>query len=129
MELSPHGARATAGSLRVSHGVVLHHAWTDDGVVAAPAVTGAQVLHLSVALCVLNDTYREAQRLGLELRGVAVTADGGFDDEWRSTGIRYAVALDTSASAADLARLNAVVDEVAEIPRAVRAGATVARHA
>jgi hypothetical protein len=53
---------------------VLHHTWTDEGVIAAPAANGAQVLHLSVALCVLNDTYREAERLGIEVDGVAVEA-------------------------------------------------------
>jgi hypothetical protein len=128
MELSPHGVRAAAGSLRDGEGVVIHHAWTDEGVVVAPVTTGAQVLHLSVALCVLNDSYREAQRLGIELRGVAVEADGGFDDEWRSTGIEYAVIIDSPASAEEVAGLMAAVDEVAEIPRAVRASATVTRR-
>lgn len=128
MELSPHGVRATAGSLRAEGGVMLDHAWTDHGVVAEPATTGAQVLHLSVALCVLNDTYREAQRLGIELLGVSVDVDGGFDDEWRSTGIEYSVELDTDASAEELARLRTVVDGVAEIPRALRAGTTVTRR-
>ncbi|MET0448467.1 MAG: OsmC family peroxiredoxin, partial [Aeromicrobium sp.] len=83
MDLSPHGVRAGAGSLRTGHGVVLEHVWTDRGVIATPVTTGAQVLHLSVALCVLNDTYREAQRLGIALLGVAVDTDGGFDDDWR----------------------------------------------
>ena len=81
-----------------------------------------------MALCVLNDTYREAQRLGIEIDGVAVEADGGFDDEWQSTGIEYFVALDTHASGEDLEHLNAMVDAVAEIPRAIRAGARVTRH-
>lgn len=129
MDLSPFGVRATAGTLRASEGVVLPHTWTDDGVVAAPASNGAQLLHLSVALCVLNDTYREAARLGVTIDGVAVEADGGFDDEWRSTGIEYAVTVDSPASAPDLAALGAVVDEVAEIPRALRVGAAVARRA
>jgi hypothetical protein len=129
MDLSPLGVRATAGSLRASEGVVLTHTWTDGGVVAGPAVNGAQLLHLSVALCVLNDTYREAERLGIEVDGVAVDADGGFDDEWRSTGIDYWVTLDSRAPADDLARLGVVVDDVAEIPRAVRAGAPVGRRA
>lgn len=129
MELSPFGVRAGAGSLRASEGVVLHHSWTDEGVTAAPAANGAQLLHLSVALCVLNDTYREARRLGIALQGVAVEADGGFDDEWRSTGIAYSVAVDSSAGADDLSRLGAAVDEVAEIPRAIRAGALVTRRA
>ena len=128
MDLSPLGVRATAGTLRALEGVVLHHTWTDEGVVAAPAANGGQLLHLSVALCVLNDTYREAERLGIEVDGVEVEADGGFDDEWRSTGIGYSVTLDSRASAEDLARLGVVVDKVAEIPRAVRAGAPVRRR-
>lgn len=129
MDLSPFGVRATAGTLRASEGVVLHHTWTDEGVVAAPVTNGAQVLHLSVALCVLNDTYREAERIGIKVDGVAVEADGGFDREWRSSGIEYSVTLDSRASTEALRRLHAAVDEVAEIPRAVRAGAPVERHA
>ena len=129
MDLSPLGVRATAGTLRAAEGVVLHHTWTEEGVVASPAGNGAQLLHLSVALCVLNDTYREAERLGIEVAGVAVEADGGFDDEWSSTGIAYSVTLDSPALAEDLARLGAVVDAVAEIPRAIRAGAAVERRA
>ena len=125
MDMSPFGVRATAGTLRAAEGVVLHHTWTDEGVVAAPATNGAHILHLSVALCVLNDTYREAERLGVKVDGVAVEADGRFDDGWRSTGIVYSVMLDSRASAEDVARLRAVVDEIAEIPRAIRAGAPV----
>jgi hypothetical protein len=128
MELSPFGVQAGAGTLRPPEGVVLDHAWTAEGVVAGPATNGAQVLHLSVALCILNDTFREASRLGLDIRGVAVTADGEFDDEWRSTGIEYAVTIDSPASDDDIARLLAVVDEVAEIPRAIRGGAPVTRR-
>jgi len=125
MELSPFGVVATSGTLRAAEGVVLHHAWTDEGVVAAPVSNGAHVLHLSVALCVLNDTYREAERLGITVDGVSVEADGDFDEEWRSTGIEYSVTIDARSSAGDLDHLRAVVDEVAEIPRAVRAGAPV----
>ena len=127
MVLSSNGVSATAGSLRATEGVSLDHAWTDEGAVASPVSNGAQVLHLSVALCVLNDTYREAQRLGIEIEGVAVEADGGFDDEWHSMGIEYAVVLDTDASEEELTQLSAAVDAVAEIPRAIRAGARVTR--
>ena len=128
MELSAFGVRATSGTLRATEGVVLQHSWTTEGVVAGPTTNGAQMLHLSVALCILNDTYREAARLGIALAGVAVEADGSFDDEWRSTGMEYSVILDARAAAEDLARLQAVVDEVAEIPRAIRAGASVTRQ-
>ena len=127
MDLSAFGVRASAGSLRDADGVALQHSWTDEGVVAAPVTNGAQVLHLSVALCVLNDTYREAQRLGIQVDGAAVETDGAFDGEWRSTGITYAVTVDSPASTEEVARLQSVVDEVAEIPRAIRAGAPVTR--
>lgn len=128
MELSPLGVRASAGTLREAEGTRLGHAWTDEGVIAGPTENGAHLLHVSVAFCVLNDTYREAQALGIPIAGVAVEADGGFDEQWRSTGITYAVTLDSPASPDDLERLVAAVDEVAEIPRAVRAGAAVSRR-
>jgi hypothetical protein len=127
MDLSAFGVRASAGTLRDTDGVALQHSWTDEGVVAAPVTNGAQVLHLSVAVCVLNDTYREARRLGIPVDGVAVEADGAFDDEWRSTGIAYAVTIDSPAATEEVARLQSVVDEVAEIPRALREGAPVTR--
>ena len=125
---SPFGVRVSSGTLRAGEGVVLPHAWTEEGVLAGPATNGAQVLHLAVALCVLNDTFREGARLGIPVDGVAVEADGSFDGAWGSTGVEYAVTVDSPASADDLARLVAVVDEVAEIPRALRAGAPVTRR-
>jgi hypothetical protein len=51
----------------------------------------------------------------------------GVRAEWRSTGIEYAVTLESTASAEALARLAAVVDELAGVPRAIRAGASVDR--
>ena len=128
MDLSPFGVRATSGSLRDEVGVELPHAWTREGVVAGPAANGAQLFHLSVAFCVLNDTYREAERLGIDVAGVAVEADGGFDADWNSTGVEYAVTVDSVATADEPAHLAAVVDEVAEVPRVVRAGTSVVRR-
>src|SRR6478609_2658137 len=62
------------------------------------AFTGAHLLHLAAAGCVLNDVYREAERLGVPIDGVRVTASGGFDtDTWQSTGISYAVDIDSPA--------------------------------
>lgn len=119
---------ATAGTLRSADGITLTHAWTDAGVMATAVTNGAQVLHLSVALCVLNDLYREAARLDAELDGVAVRADGSFDEDWHSTGITYDVELDSSTDPIDLARLIETVDGLAEIPRVIRAGATVTRR-
>jgi hypothetical protein len=126
-DLSPFGVAASAGTLRTGVGVNLAHAWTPDGIDAAPASNGAQVLHLAVAVCILNDTFREAKELGIPVDGVAVTADGGYDSDWRSIGIRYSLTIDSPASSGDLGRLIALVDDVAEIPRALRAGTEVRR--
>jgi uncharacterized OsmC-like protein len=104
------------------------HRWTPGGVTVEADFTGGHLLHLAAAGCVLNDVYREAASRGLELTGVRVTAAGGFDTAaWQSTGIDYSVEVSSDAPADDLAQLLAAVDEVAEIPRAIRAGAIVRR--
>jgi uncharacterized OsmC-like protein len=104
------------------------HRWTPDGVTVEADFTGGHLLHLAAAGCVLNDVYREAAKLGIEVQGVRVTAAGGFDTAtWQSTGIDYWVEVSSDASAGELAHLLEVVDDVAEIPRALGAGATVRR--
>lgn len=104
------------------------HRWTPDGVTVEGDFTGGHLLHLAAAGCVLNDVYREATALGVELKGVRVTAAGGFDTTtWQSTGIGYSVEVSSDAPADELARLLEVVDDVAEIPRAIRAGASLRR--
>ncbi|MCA0295218.1 MAG: OsmC family protein [Actinobacteria bacterium] len=103
------------------------HRWTDGGVDAAAGFTGAHVLHLAVAACVLNDLYHEAATLGIPLDGVRVDAEGAFDDNWASTGITYRVEVDSPADSERIKDLIAIVDRVAEIPRALRAGAPVTR--
>jgi len=119
-----------AGSLRAAPGWSVPHRWTPEGVTVDASFTGAHLLHLSVAGCVLNDVYREAATLGVPLAGVRVRARGGFDvDTWASTGIAYDVEVDApAAAAADVQQLLDVVDSVAEIPRAVRHGAPVLRE-
>lgn len=119
-----------AGSLRSRSTDVVEfgHRWTAAGVTVDATFTGAHLLHLAVAGCVLNDVYREAERLDISVRGVRVAASGGFDiDRWESTGIGYTVEVDTDAAAVDVENLLGVVDSVAEIPMAIRAGATVVR--
>jgi hypothetical protein len=122
-----------AGTLRADDGnstavVAFPHAWTDAGVTVRANFTGAHLLHLAAAGCVLNDLYREAAALGLAIDGVRVRAYGDFNpDTWASTGIAYEVELDSGADVQALAQLVTRVDEVAEIPRALRAGASVRR--
>jgi hypothetical protein len=121
----------TAGSLREDPraGWLVPHAWTEGGVVVQAPPNGAGVLHVAVALCVLNDTFREARDRDVDVAGVRVSARGEFDQEtWRSTGVTYAVEVDSPSAAADVSALVAHVDVVAEIPRALRAGMTVERH-
>lgn len=117
----------SAGSLRSAEGVGMPHAWTAEGVSFEGPFTGAHLLHAAVAGCVLNDLYREADRAGLVIRGVRVTASGTFDADWTSGGVEYSVALDSSLSEEQTDELIRSVDQMAEIPRALRAGLTVVR--
>jgi hypothetical protein len=55
------------------------HRWTPGGVTVEADFTGGHLFHLAAAGCVLNDLYREAAALGIELKGVRVIAAGGFD--------------------------------------------------
>ncbi len=104
------------------------HRWTPGGVTAEADFAGGHLFHLAAAGCVLNDLYREAEAPGIELKGVRLTAAGGFNKAtWRSTGIGYSVQVSSGAPADKLARLLEVVDQVAEIPLAIRAGPAVRR--
>lgn len=119
-----------AGSLRAvgDARVDFPHRWTEGGVTVEATFTGAHLLHLAVAGCVLNDVYREAAARNIALDGVRVTASGDFDPAtWHSTGIDYLIDVESSAASETIADLLAAVDEVAEIPRAFRAGAPVRR--
>jgi uncharacterized OsmC-like protein len=119
-----------AGTMMSPSGTAVRfpHRWTDGGVTVEADFTGGHVLHLAVASCVLNDVYREAATLGIDVKGVRVTAAGGFDTAtWRSTGIDYSVEVSSEAPADRLDHLLSMVDQVAEIPQAIRAGAPVQR--
>ena len=93
---------AGAGTLMSASGSAVRfpHRWTPGGVTVDAGFTGGHLLHLAVAGCVLNDMYREAAALGIELAGVRVTAAGGFDTgTWQSAGISYTVEVDSGAPA------------------------------
>ena len=120
---------ASAGTLRrgAGSGWTVPHDWTPEGVVVDGQGNGAAVLHLSVALCVLNDTFREGAALEVPCRGPRPRRRrlrqgelgvhrhrlrGG--DRLVGVGRRGRKVLDR-------------VDEVAEIPRVLRAGMSVER--
>jgi uncharacterized OsmC-like protein len=95
-----------AGTLMSASGAAIGfpHRWTPDGVTVEGDFTGGHLLHLAAAGCVLNDVYREATALGVELKGARVTAAGGFDTTtWQSTGIGYSVEVSSDAPADELA--------------------------
>jgi len=121
----------SAGSLRKdpNEGVVLPHRWTTNGVVIQTDFTGAHLYHLAAAGCILNDVYREADRMGIEIDGAQVRASGGFDaSTWASTGIEYEVEVASEAHDDVINHLLDLVDDVAEIPKALRSGTAVVRR-
>lgn len=82
-------ATVGAGTMMAGSDAAAHfpHRWTPGGVTVEADFTGGRLLHLAAAGCVLNDLYREAAQLGIELNGVRVIAAGGFDAAtWRYTG-------------------------------------------
>lgn len=119
-----------SGSLRASVEANAHlpHKWSAEGVAVHTAFTGGHLMHLAIAACALNNVHRAADSQGVSLDGVRVEATGTFATEpLRSAGIEYRVEIDSSAPAADVARVLATVDEVSEIPQVLRAGVQVQR--
>src|SRR3954454_11301809 len=107
----------------------MRHRWTPEGVVVEADFTGAHLYHLAPAGCLLNDVYREAERIGIPVDGVRVRLGGAFDwDRWSSTGVVYDIEVDSAAEREDIERLLVVVDEVAEIPKVLRSPTTVTRQ-
>ncbi len=128
---STYEVTVSAGTLRPQNyvGVTMPHRWTNGGVVVETEFTGAHLYLLAAAGCVLNDVYREAGLSNLPIDGVRVRAAGGFDpNTWSSTGIEYQVDVASQASANDIDHLVQAVDDVAEIPKALRSGTTVVRR-
>ena len=90
------------------------------------AVNGGELLMLALATCYCNDLYREAARLGIALAGVEVQATAQFPGVGLAArDIAYTVSVDSPADPADVRRLIAQTDAVAEIHNTLRAGSTV----
>lgn len=89
-------------------------------------VNGGEFLMLALATCYCNDLYREAQRLGIALEGVQVEASADFPGVGlAATDIRYRATVRSPAPEADIARLLAQTDAVAEVHNTLRAGCAV----
>lgn len=89
-------------------------------------VNGGEFLMLALATCYCNDLYREARRLGIALDGVRVEASADFAGiGLAASNVRYRAAVRSPAPAADIARLLAETDAVAEVHNTLRAGCAV----
>ncbi len=87
---------------------------------------GGQLLNLAVAACVSNDLVREADRLGLKLRRVRVTARSEYGGSPAVSGpIDYDVEIDGDGPPERLDELVRLVDSIGEIPNSVRRGTEV----
>jgi putative redox protein len=82
---------------------------------------GGQLLYLSIAACISNDLYREAQARGISLSEVSVSVDGDFPARGApSTPIEVSVVVASPAPREDLEALVDEVDRIAEIPNSIR---------
>jgi organic hydroperoxide reductase OsmC/OhrA len=89
-------------------------------------VNGGEFLMLALATCYCNDLYREAQRLGIPHEAVQVEASADFPGVGlAATDIRYRATVRSAAPEADIARLLAQTDAVAEVHNTLRAGCAV----
>lgn len=87
---------------------------------------GGQLLNLAVAGCVSNDLYREATRLGIDLRRVRVSVRSEYGGQPTVSGpIELEVDVEGDAPPERMAELIHLVDRVAEIPNSLRAGTEV----
>jgi uncharacterized OsmC-like protein len=82
---------------------------------------GGQLLYLSIAACISNDLYREAQARGISLNEVSVSVDGDFPARGApSTPIEVSVVVASPAPREELEALVDEVDRIAEIPNSIR---------
>lgn len=87
---------------------------------------GGQLLYLAVAGCISSDLFRDARAAGIELSSVRVKVRGDFVGEPAvSDEILYEVEVAGDALEDQLQDLVERVDEIAEIPNALRRGTRV----
>jgi uncharacterized OsmC-like protein len=90
------------------------------------SVNGGEFLMLALATCYCNDIYREAARLGIEVRAVEVEATAQFDGiGLAATNIEYKARVGSPASSEQIQRLLVETDAVAEVHNTLRAASSV----
>ena len=90
-------------------------------------VNGGELLFLALATCYCNDVYREARRVGIEVRSIEVEVSGEFAGPGEpARNVEYRARVEASgASEDDVRRLLHHTDSVAEIQNTLRAGVGV----
>jgi uncharacterized OsmC-like protein len=84
-------------------------------------VSGGELLLLALATSYLNDLYREAEHMGIDVREVDVEAAGDFDEPGQPpTNVRYHVRVTAAASEREIRSLMIHTDSVAEVQNAIR---------
>lgn len=90
------------------------------------AVNGGELLFAALATCYCNDLYREASKRGIAISGVSVEVSGEFGGAGEpARNVRYHASVEASATPEEIRDLLRATDEVAEIQKTVRQGATI----
>jgi len=87
------------------------------------AVNGGELLLLALATCFCNDIYREAEKKGIVVTTVKVTAFGEFGAAGEAgTNFRYTAEIKADATSQEIDALIDHTDKVAEIHNSLRQG-------
>ena len=90
------------------------------------SVNGGELLFLALATCYCNDVYREAEKRGISIDGVAVEVVGEFGAVGEAArNIVYKVEVESDADEKTIRDLLLHTDTVAEIQNTLRSGASV----
>ena len=88
--------------------------------------SGGELLLLALGACYTNDIFREAAKLGINVKNVEVEVQADWEgDPVRAQNVTYSVKVEANAPETDICDLIAHTDRVAEIHNSLRMGAQV----
>jgi organic hydroperoxide reductase OsmC/OhrA len=124
---------ARVSNSRGAHQVTLQTDGNTHSIDIPPKATGfgssanrAELLFLALATCYCNDIYREAAKMGIEVRQVEVEVTGAFGGPGEpGAGIEYSARVTAAATGEQILELMAHTDTVAEIQNALRGGTSI----
>ena len=90
------------------------------------SANGGELLCLALATCYCNDLYREAGKMGIQVKRVEVEVDGDFGPEGApAASFTYRAKVTAQASDEEIRKMMLHTDQVAEIHNTLRVGAPV----